>query len=289
MNCSLPQKFDTVMIEPQGVNGISGLLEKFNLHTVCQSAQCPNLGECFALNTATFLILGNICTRHCTFCAVEKGYPEPLDVGEPQHILEMTLRLNLTYVVITSVTRDDVSDGGASQFARVIDLFHRQKPDTSIEILIPDLKGSNKALRTVVEAGPEVINHNVETVPRLYRKVRPEANYNRSIELLYSIKEMNPGIVTKSGIMLGLGETKDEVIEVMHDLREAGCDLLTIGQYLRPSPYYRPVLKYIRQREFDEYSSLGRELGFRGLASGRLVRSSYKAMELYQKVKGGGY
>ena len=262
------------------------LLHGLSLHTICESAHCPNIGGCFSRKTATFLILGDVCTRHCTFCAVKKGVPSPVDESEPQHLLEAVEQLSLSYVVITSVTRDDLADGGAYQFVATINLLHENIAGAAVEVLIPDFLGSAEALKAVVEARPEVINHNVETVPRLYHEVRPEADYSRSLELLLMVKRLDPKIVTKSGLMLGLGETRDEVIEVMSDLREAGCDLLTIGQYLQPSPGHHPVVRHVPPEEFSQYEEIGRNMGFAGVASAPLVRSSFRAAELYARVKG---
>jgi len=261
------------------------LLRGLNLHTVCESALCPNIGECFGRNTATFLILGNVCTRNCTFCAIKKGHPFPLDEDEPQHLLEAAERLGLRYVVITSVTRDDLADGGASHFARVINLLHKNSDGAKVEVLIPDFLGSVEALKTVVEAHPEVINHNAETVPRLYREVKPKAGYSRSVELLLRVKQLDPSIVTKSGLILGFGETKEEVIEVMSDLRKAKCELLTLGQYLQPSVRHHPVVRFVPPEEFSQYEQIGKDMGFLGVVSAPLVRSSYKAAELYAKAR----
>jgi lipoic acid synthetase len=221
----------------------------------------------------------------CTFCAVKKGIPGPPDENEPQHILEAVEKLGLKHVVITSVTRDDLDDGGASWFARVINLLHTNRNGTAVEVLVPDFLGSAKAVRAVVDAGPEIINHNVETVPRLYSEVRPKADYNRSLGLLSTVKKLNPEMVTKSGIMLGLGETSIEVIDVMRDLRDAGCDLLTIGQYLQPSSCHHPVSRFISPEEFSEYAQIGLDMGFAGVASAPLVRSSYRAGEQFSKVR----
>ena len=264
---------------------MQGLLNGLSLHTICENARCPNIGRCFSEGTATFLILGDVCTRRCTFCAVKKGLPTPVDEEEPQHLLEAVERLGLNYIVITSVTREDLSDGGASQFARTIKLLHENREGAIVEVLVPDFLGSAEALQTVVGACPQVINHNIETVPRLYPEVRPGADYDRSLELLFVVKNLDPEIVTKSGLMLGLGETKTEVIEVMRDLREANCDLLTIGQYLSPSPQHHPVVRFVPPEEFTEYEGIGKDMGFAQVASAPLVRSSFKAAELYAKAK----
>ena len=281
----LPPWFKQRIPEPKVLLSMKELLSNLNLHTICESALCPNIGECFAKKTATFLILGDVCTRHCTFCAVKKGRPTPVDKEEPWHLLEAVKILNLSHVVITSVTRDDLPDGGASHFAKVIATLRENKKGLTVEVLIPDFLGSIESLRLVVEAQPQVIGHNVETVPRLYPEVRAKADYTRSIKLLARIKEFNPQIITKSGIMLGLGETREEVIKVMRDLREAYCDLLTIGQYLRPSPKHHPVVRFIPPEEFSEYERIGEDMGFAGVASAPLVRSSFRAAELYAKAR----
>lgn len=286
MKGRLPAWFKQKPPDPPIMLSMEGLLHGMNLHTICESAHCPNIGGCFSRGTATFLILGDVCTRCCTFCAVKKGVPLPVNESEPQHMLKAVEKLGLNYVVITSVTRDDLADGGASQFVRVINLLHEGRKDITVEVLIPDFLGSTKSLKAVVEACPEVINHNVETVPRLYPEVRSGANYRRSVALLSEVKRLNPAIVTKSGLMLGLGETGEEVIEVMRDLRETGCDLLTIGQYLQPSPEHHPVVRFVPPEEFSEYEQIGRDMGFADVASAPLVRSSFRAAELYAKVKG---
>ncbi len=285
MRSRLPSWFKQKLPDPQTMFTMKRLLDGLNLHTICQSAHCPNIGECFSRKTAAFLILGDVCTRHCTFCAVKKGVPIPVDEKEPQHLLEAVERLGLKYVVITSVTRDDIFDGGAYQFVKTINILHENRDGAIIEVLIPDFLGSAEALEAVVEASPQVINHNVETVPRLYSEVRPGADYNRSVELLLRVKRLDPEIVTKSGLMLGLGETRQEVIAVMNDLREADCDLLTLGQYLQPSPKHHPVIRFVLPEEFAEYRGIGKDMGFTEVASAPLVRSSFKAAELYAKAK----
>ena len=270
---------------PEAVLAMEGLLNSLSLHTICESAHCPNAGDCFSRQTATFLILGNVCTRNCRFCAVEKGHPLPLDEAEPEHLLAAVEKLGLRYVVITSVTRDDLTDGGAAHFARTVGLLRERRPGIMVEVLIPDFLGSREALSTVLTAAPSVINHNVETVPRLYPEVRQMADYRRSVGLLGMVKELAPEIVTKSGLMLGLGETKAEVAAVMKDLREADCDLLTLGQYLPPSPQHYPLDRYVSPEEFTEFGAMGRSLGFAEVASAPLVRSSFRAAELYAKAK----
>ena len=281
MKKKFPSWIKRRMPNPAIVAEMKHLLAELNLNTICESAQCPNIGECFLKKTATFLILGDICTRKCTFCAVKKGGPVPVDKKEPQRLFEAVRKLGLQYVVITSVTRDDLPDGGASQFARTIKILHEQRDDIVVEILIPDFSGSREALEAVVVSGPQVVNHNIETVRRLYPVVRPGAGYSRSLDLLVAVKQINPEIVTKSGLMVGLGETEKEVIEVMTDLRKAKCDLLTIGQYLRPSPKHHPVVAFIPPEQFSEYEQAGIALGFTGIASAPFVRSSFSAAELY--------
>ncbi|MFC1915847.1 lipoyl synthase [Chloroflexota bacterium] len=282
----LPAWFKQKPPDPKVMSTMTGLLDGLSLGTICESAHCPNIGHCFSRGTATFLILGEVCTRHCTFCTVKKGQPNPVDEKEPQNLLEAVKRLNLSYIVITSVTRDDLLDGGVSHFARVINILNENIAGTIIEVLVPDFRGSTTAVKTVVAAHPQVINHNIETVPRLYPKVRPGADYHRSLKLLAMVKNLDPEIVTKSGLMLGLGETKAEVIEVMSDLREAGCDLLTIGQYLQPSSRHHPIIRFVSPEEFNEYEGIGKDIGFAEVASAPLVRSSFQAAELYAKTKG---
>lgn len=259
---------------------VMALLKSLDLHTVCEEANCPNCGECFGRKTATFMILGKDCTRNCTFCCVNKGNPTCVDPLEPDNIALAVARLNLRYVVITSVTRDDLSDGGAGHFANVICAIKNQKANQTppvIEVLIPDFQGDIEALRVVINARPDVINHNIETVPRLYDTVRPQAIYERSLELLNRVKSINQSMLTKSGIMLGLGETKEEVLGVFADLRKQKCDFLTIGQYLAPSSKHHPVVEYVTPEEFDWYRQEALKAGFSYVASGPLVRSSYQA------------
>ena len=268
-------------LEPAILGEMERFMRGLKLHTVCESAQCPNRTECFGAGTATFMILGDICTRDCTFCAVKKGKPLAPDPQEPEHIVTAVDKLGLSYVVITSTTRDDLPDGGASQFAQTIKAIHEYDSSIMVEVLIPDFKGSLPALQTVVDTSPAVLNHNVETVPRLYAEVRPKADYWRSIELLKQSKLLNNRILTKSGFMLGLGEIRQEVIELMADLREAGCDFLTIGQYLPPSLRHHQVMKFVPPEEFEGYANIGKQLGFRLVVSGPLVRSSFHAAEAY--------
>jgi len=265
------------------MSGMNSLLDGLHLHTICESAHCPNMGDCFSRQTATFLILGDTCTRNCTFCAVNKGVPQLIEDSEPGHIAQAIAHLGLKHVVITSVTRDDLPDGGAEHFARIIKTLRNQSTDITIEVLIPDFKGSRPAIESVVETRPDVINHNIETVPSLYPAVRPMADFQRSLDVLRMVKEMDAGIITKSGLMLGLGETREEIIEAMHSLRDAACDLLTIGQYLQPSFSHHAVIRYVTPQEFEEFAIIGRAIGFREVASAPLVRSSFNAAHLYQQ------
>jgi lipoyl synthase len=258
-------------------------LEQKRLHTICQEACCPNQGECFSKGVATFLIMGNVCTRNCRFCAVDSGTPLELDANEPLRLAGEVKRLGLRFVVVTSVTRDDLHDGGANHFARVIEVLRLECPDVGIEVLIPDFQGLLPALKTVVDAAPDVLNHNVETVPRLYSSVRPQADYLRSIELLRRTKALNPSLTTKSGLMVGLGETHEEVLDVMADLRSASCDVITIGQYLSPSTNHHPVVEYVNPEIFEVYHRDALRLGFRDAASSPFVRSSYMAEKYYKK------
>lgn len=260
---------------------VEDLLGNLGLHTVCQSALCPNRGHCFSRGTATFMILGDRCTRRCPYCAVDKGGPAPVDPGEPERLADAVFRLGLRHVVVTSVTRDDLADGGAAQFAAVVEALRRRCPDATVELLVPDFGGSEEALDRVAAAGPAVLNHNLETVPRLYPVVRPEADYRRSLGLLSRAKAVAPRMVTKSGLMLGLGERKEEVLAVMADLREAGCDILTLGQYLRPSPAHLPVAEYLHPHRFAALRRAGLDMGFRAVFAGPLVRSSFHAGDIY--------
>lgn len=264
------------------------LIGDLGLNTICESAICPNQGDCFAKRTATFLILGDVCTRNCTFCAVSKGVPRPVEADEPARIAEAVEKMGLRHVVITSVTRDDLPDGGAGHFADVVTMLKKRNEALTVEILVPDFQGSRAALRKVIESRPDVLNHNVETVPRLYPEVRPMANYRRSVELLREAKGLDASLVTKSGVMVGLGETQDELAQVMTDLREAACDLLTLGQYLQPSPAHHDVVRYVPPEEFDEFALTARALGFAGVASSPFVRSSFSAAELFHLAKARG-
>lgn len=253
------------------------LAEDLKLHTVCESAACPNVGECWNRRTATFMILGNVCTRRCGFCAVQKGAPLAVDYDEPKRVAEAVKTLSLRYAVITSVNRDDRKDGGAELFALTIEEIRKAVPGCRVEVLIPDFQGSHNALKTVMDARPDVLNHNTETVPRLYRQVRLGARYSRSLDILAHARTLSPDTPTKSGLMLGLGETREEVLQVMEDLRAHSVDILTLGQYLSPSPRHLPVLRYVPPEEFDEYRRIGESMGYGHVESGPLVRSSYHA------------
>ena len=266
---------------PGGSNyhDLKALVTRLRLHTVCESAACPNVGECWNRRTATFMILGNVCTRRCGFCAVQKGAPLAVDYDEPRRVAEAGEALGLRYAVITSVNRDDRRDGGAELFALTIRAIRDRIPGCRVEVLIPDFQGSHAAVDIVLDASPGVLNHNTETVPRLYRQVRLGARYERSLDILNYSKSARPEIPTKSGLMLGLGETREEVLQVMRDLRAHRVDLLTLGQYLRPSPGHLPILRYATPAEFDELRRAGREMGFRHVEAGPLVRSSYHAAE----------
>ncbi|MEJ2717516.1 MAG: lipoyl synthase [Deltaproteobacteria bacterium] len=254
------------------------------LSTVCREARCPNQGECFRKGTATFLILGDRCTRNCRFCAVSHGPPVPLDREEPGQVAESVARLGLKHAVVTSVTRDDLPDGGASMFAATIGAIRSASPGTSVEVLVPDFQGSRAALMEVVGAGPEVINHNLETVPRLYESLRSGASYDRSVELLRRVRQFDSKIVTKSGIMVGVGETQQEVLALVRDLVDAGCRVLTIGQYLRPTKQHHPVDRYVTPEEFEELRELALGEGIEKVASGPLVRSSYRAGDILNEL-----
>lgn len=267
---------------------IRQLLGKGHLHSVCESAQCPNIGECFANKTCTFMILGDICTRNCTFCAVTHGAPRSPDPNEPEMVGVTAKRLGLRHVVVTSVTRDDLPDGGAEQFAGTIHAIKRHIPYSTVEVLIPDFRGQDAPLKQVISAQPDVINHNLETVPRLYPTVRPGAKYTQSLQVIRNVGRFSPnlGPAAKSGLMLGLGETEEEIIAVMKDLVRAGCRILTLGQYLRPSPEHHEVMEYVHPQTFSRLEEIGRGLGFKQVVAGPLVRSSYHAAECFAKLGG---
>lgn len=275
----LPQWFKVKAPGGENYLRVKALLRRYSLHTVCEEAHCPNIGECFDSGTATFMILGDICTRACSYCAVKSGHPEALDPLEPEHLARNVERLGLSYVVITSVNRDDLADGGAHVFAQCIVKVRDLNPGCAVEVLIPDFQGSPQALATVMEARPQVLNHNIETVPRLFPRVRHKGSYARSLELLERAKGMAPDGLTKSGMMVGLGESWEEILTTMADLRAVGCELLTIGQYLRPSPKHYPVGRFYSPEEFQALADQGIGMGFKHVEAGPLVRSSYHAKE----------
>jgi len=255
------------------------LVGELKLHTVCESAACPNVGECWNRRTATFMILGNVCTRRCGFCAVQKGAPLTVDYDEPRRVAEACEILGLKYAVVTSVNRDDRKDGGAELFALTIHAIRDRIPGCKVEVLVPDFQGSHTAMEIVMNAHPDVLNHNIETVPRLYRQVRLGARYERSLDMLAYAKRVRPFAPTKSGLMLGLGENNAEALQVMRDLRAHGVDILTLGQYLRPSQKHLPIIRYVPQSEFDDFKRQGYEMGFSHVEAGPLVRSSYHASD----------
>jgi len=271
---------------PGGPNYIATrqLMRGLRLHTVCEEAHCPNIGECWEHRAATFMILGDVCTRNCAYCAVAHGTPASLDLDEPVRLAEAVGRLELEHVVITSVDRDDLPNGGAELFAECIAAIRTRSPETSVEILIPDFKGSETALRIVVDAKPDILNHNLETIARLYRLARPGGRYPRALELLRRAKQMDPGMLTKSGLICGLGEEWDELLGAMRDLRAQGVDILTLGQYLRPSPGHLPIARYYSPDEFAELKRIGLAMGYRHVESGPLVRSSYHAWEQVERA-----
>ncbi|MQF65022.1 lipoyl synthase [SAR202 cluster bacterium AC-409-J13_OGT_754m] len=262
------------------------LMRSSALHTVCEEAMCPNIGDCWERRSATFMILGDICTRSCRYCAVTTGKPVGLDIGEPYRLARTVSEMRLKYCVITSVNRDDLADGGAFIFSQCIKRIRQLVPDCKVEVLIPDFQGSEVGINTVIEARPDVLNHNIESSKRIFRKVRPKGDYTRSLELLAYVKQVNPAIPTKSGIIVGMGEEWDEIIETMRDLRSVGCDLLTIGQYLRPSEKHLPISRFFKPSEFEMLKVIGMELGFKHVASGPLVRSSYHADEQLLATQG---
>jgi lipoic acid synthetase len=267
---------------------LKGLMRELNLHTVCEEAQCPNIGECWSHGTATFMILGDVCTRACSYCAVAHGRPGAPDLAEPDRVASAIRSLDLSYVVITSVDRDDLKDGGAAMFAETIRGTRVGAPNCRIEVLIPDFQGSEPALRTVLDAGPDVLNHNTETVPRLYRMARSGGRYSRTLELLDRSKRYAPRIPTKTGLMVGLGETRDELVATFEDLRRVDCEILTIGQYLRPSAAHAPMARYYHPDEFRDLKETALDLGFVRVESGPLVRSSYHAHETADAYQAAG-
>lgn len=267
---------------------VRDLLKKQGLHTVCEEAHCPNVGECWDHRAATFMILGDVCTRNCAYCAVAHGTPVGLDLGEPRRLAEAVAAMQMRHIVVTSVDRDDLPNGGAEQFADVVSETRRLSPGTSVELLIPDFKGNEIALRIVAAAKPDILNHNLETVPRLYRIARPGGRYERALELIGRIKQIDPGMLSKSGLMVGLGEQWDELKDSIRDLHHIRCDILTLGQYLRPSPLHLPVAKFYSPGEFGELKDFAQSLGFRHVEAGPLVRSSYHAWEQAERAGAAG-
>lgn len=275
-----------VQYNREAVEEVARLMKDLKLNTVCKEANCPNLGECYKKHTATFMVMGSACTRNCRFCNVSCAKPQPLDPDEPRHLAEVAKKLALRHVVVTQVTRDDLPDGGAAHMAAVVRAVHETCPGTTVEVLISDLKGSEDALRVVLDAKPEVLNHNVEMVSRLYHDVRPQARYERSLKVLSDSKKFAPNILTKTGFMLGLGETDDEVYALMDDIRATGCDILTISQYLQPSPQHWALQRYVTPEEFARLKDIAMEKGFKFVASSPLVRSSYRAAEAFEAAEG---
>jgi len=284
MSQRLPDWLKIRLPRPDTIKQVEQMMRSKNLHTVCESARCPNLPECWSKKTATFMILGDTCTRSCGFCAIKVGKGLDVDPFEPLNVAKTTKDLGLRHVVVTSVARDDLKDEGAGQFAKTITALQRQIPNIIIEVLVPDFKCKEELIRIVCDAGPDIYNHNIETVKRLQTIVRPQARYERTIGVLKKVKEIYPKIYTKSGIMLGLGETKGEVLETLQDLREQGVDAVTIGQYLRPTMKHLPVVEYIHPEVFKEYETIGEEMGFAFVASGPFIRSSYNAIAFSEKV-----
>lgn len=280
----LPEWLKIRLPRPDTIKDVERMMRSKRLHTVCESARCPNLPECWSKRTATFMILGDTCTRACGFCAIKVGKPLTVDEEEPKNVASVAKDLGLKHIVVTSVARDDLADEGAGQFAKTIHALREELPEAIVEVLVPDFKGKRWCVQIVTDARPEIYNHNVETVPRLHTIVRPQAKYERSLRVLETAKELNPKIYTKSGIMLGLGETQEEVVGVLKDLRAVGVDAVTIGQYLRPTMRHLPVNEFIHPSVFKEYERIGNEMGFAFVASAPFVRSSYNAIEFSRKV-----
>ena len=283
VNRRIPEWLTIKLPKRQGIEEVEGLMRRSGLVTVCEEARCPNLGECWSKKTATFMILGDTCTRACRFCAVKTGKGGALDADEPRHVAESAAILGLKHTVVTSVNRDELPDGGSRHFAETIHWLRRLLPETIIEVLTPDFLGNKANIQTVVDAKPHVFNHNIETVPRLYRQVRPQARYARSLQLLQYVKAADPSIYTKSGMMVGLGETKEEVVALLEDLKAYDVDAVTIGQYLKPGKNYLDVVEYVHPDVFAEYKEIGEAMGFLFVASGPFVRSSYNAKEFSDK------
>lgn len=280
----LPEWLTIRIPRPETIKEVERMMRAKSLHTVCESARCPNLPECWSKKTATFMILGDTCTRSCGFCAIKVGRPLLVNPHEPRDVAEVTKDLGLKHVVVTSVARDDLKDEGATQFAETISAIHALTPHVIVEVLTPDFKGKDDCIKVVTDAHPEIYNHNVETVPRLHTIVRPQAKYERSLSVLRKVKELDSSIYTKSGIMLGLGETQEEVVDVLKDLRAIGVDAITIGQYLRPTMRHLPVNTFVHPNRFREYEKIGEDMGFAFVASGPFIRSSYNAIAFSEKV-----
>jgi len=280
----LPDWIKSKLSRKKKANSLKSILKSKNLHTVCEEAKCPNIGECFSKKTATFLIMGKICTRNCNFCSIDKGIPEPLDVSEPVRIARQVKEMGLKYVVLTSPSRDDISDGGAGFFFDTVMEIKKLNPNTKIEVLIPDFKGNLDSLKKVIVSGIDVLNHNIETVYRLYSEVRPQADYKLSLRLLEEVSRMKPNLPLKSGFMVGLGERKEEIFELLRDLISVECNIVTIGQYLRPTLRQLPVKRYIHPDEFKEIEESAYEIGFDCVLCGPLVRSSYMAEEILSSL-----
>lgn len=278
----LPEYLKRGIVDTDTTRNVRTILKSKCLNTVCEAARCPNKNECYTKNTATFLIMGMVCTRNCRFCNIVGGVPINLDTEEPQHVAEAVKDLNLKYVVITSVTRDDIEDGGASHFSNVINEIRKVSPAVRIEVLTPDFEGNKNSIDTVIKASPNVFNHNIETVPELYKKARPMAKYERSIEFLKYVKEKEPKMLTKTGLMVGLGETKEQLVRVFEDLKEINCDIVTIGQYIQPSKKHLEVVRYYEPSEYDELTSIAKEIGIKHTFFSPLTRSSYKALEVFE-------
>lgn len=279
----IPEWLTIKVPRAKDIGGVENLMRGERLVTVCEEARCPNLGECWSKGTATFMIMGDTCTRSCRFCAVKTGRGLPLDPDEPRRVGHAAGQLKLKHVVVTSVNRDELPDGGAAHFAQTIAHLRQELPNSSVEVLTPDFRGRRSSIETVCRAHPDVFNHNTETVPRLYRTVRPQAKYARSIDFLRTVKEIDPTIYTKSGIMLGLGETEDEVIQLLKDWKDAGVDAVTLGQYLKPGKGYLDVVEYLHPSRFEAYKAIAEEIGFLYVASGPFVRSSYNAIDFSDK------
>jgi len=284
MSQRLPEWLTIRLPRPDTIKQVESMMRQKNLHTVCESARCPNLPECWSKKTATFMILGDTCTRSCGFCAIKVGHGTEVAPFDRANVGKVAKDLGLKHIVVTSVARDDLKDEGAAQFARTIEQLHKQLPHCIVEVLTPDFKGKDDCIKTVTDAFPEIYNHNIETIARLHTVVRPQAKYQRSLRVLERVKELNPEIYTKSGLMLGLGETRDEVVKTLEDLRKIGVDAVTIGQYLRPTMKHLPVVSYIHPDEFKEYEQIGEEMGFAFVASGPFIRSSYNAIAFSEKV-----